>query len=152
MKAHSPGAARAAAPAGRWEHYPHQADLGIRGRGATKARAFEQAARALTAAAARLDAVAPRVSLTFRCRGADDETLLFEWLNRLVFEMATRRMLFAEFNVVFEPGGLRARARGEPLDPARHEPGVEIKAATWYDLRVERQPGGEWVAQCVLDV
>ncbi len=29
---------------GRWEHFPHEADMGIRGFGATKAEAFEQAA------------------------------------------------------------------------------------------------------------
>ncbi len=29
---------------GRWEHLPHEADMGIRGFGATKAEAFEQAA------------------------------------------------------------------------------------------------------------
>lgn len=33
----------------RWEHFPHQADIGVRGMGATLAQAFEQAALALTA-------------------------------------------------------------------------------------------------------
>src|SRR5574340_1133755 len=32
-----------------WEHFPHQADIGVRGFGATKAQAFEQAALAVTA-------------------------------------------------------------------------------------------------------
>ena len=31
-----------------WEHFPHDADIGIRGFGATPAEAFEQAAVALT--------------------------------------------------------------------------------------------------------
>jgi len=34
----------------RWEHFPHEADIGVRGFGATPAEAFEQAALALTAA------------------------------------------------------------------------------------------------------
>jgi len=34
----------------RWEHFPHDADVGIRGFGPTAAAAFEQAACALTAA------------------------------------------------------------------------------------------------------
>jgi hypothetical protein len=32
-----------------WEHFPHDADVGVRGRGLTAAEAFEQAAQALTA-------------------------------------------------------------------------------------------------------
>ncbi|MHC4621544.1 MAG: archease, partial [Planctomycetota bacterium] len=36
-----------------WQHYPHQADIGIRGFGATKEQAFEQAAVGLTAVIAR---------------------------------------------------------------------------------------------------
>lgn len=31
-----------------WEHFEHGADIGVRGIGATKASAFEQAALALT--------------------------------------------------------------------------------------------------------
>lgn len=31
-----------------WEHFPHEADMGVRGIGSTKAQAFEQAALALT--------------------------------------------------------------------------------------------------------
>ena len=34
---------------GQWEHFPHDADVGVRGWGATAAEAFEQAAQALTA-------------------------------------------------------------------------------------------------------
>ena len=37
--------------AGHWEHFPHEADIGIRGFGATPAEAFEQAALAMSAAA-----------------------------------------------------------------------------------------------------
>jgi len=33
----------------RWEHFPHDADVGVRGYGTTKAEAFEQAALALCA-------------------------------------------------------------------------------------------------------
>ena len=35
-------------PQSRWEHFPHDADIGVRGYGPTMAAAFEQAALALT--------------------------------------------------------------------------------------------------------
>ncbi|HYA17301.1 MAG TPA: archease, partial [Bryobacteraceae bacterium] len=39
----------AQAESGRWEHFAHGADIGIRGIGATREEAFRQAATALTA-------------------------------------------------------------------------------------------------------
>jgi SHS2 domain-containing protein len=135
----------------RWEHFEHGADIGVRGFGATKAAAFEQAALALTAAVADPSAVRPRERIELACEAPDDELLLAEWLNALVYEMATRRMLFSRFAVALEGNRLRAEAWGEPLDAARHQPAVEVKGATYTALRVAREKGG-WVAQTVVDV
>jgi len=137
---------------GRWEHFPHEADVGIRGHGATLAAAFEQAALALTAVVTAPDTVQPVRRVTFACHAPDDELLLIEWLNALIYQMATRRMLFSTFRVQLQPGGLRATARGEPVDVARHQPAVEIKGATFAGLRVARDRHGHWLAQCILDV
>jgi SHS2 domain-containing protein len=137
--------------AGRWEHYPHEADVGVRGFGATKAEAFEQAALALTAAVADPDTVVPRENVLLRCEAPDDELLFAEWLNALVFEMATRRMLFSNFRVAINGATLEAQAWGEPVDAARHHPAVEVKGATYTTLRVARDAHG-WSAQTVIDV
>jgi SHS2 domain-containing protein len=135
----------------RWEHFEHGADIGVRGFGATKAAAFEQAALALTAAVADPAAVRERERVAIACEAPDDELLLAEWLNALVYEMATRRMLFSRFAVALEGNRLRAEAWGEPVDAARHQPAVEVKGATYTGLRVARENGG-WVAQTVVDV
>jgi SHS2 domain-containing protein len=75
-----------------------------------------------------------------------------DWLNALVYEMATRSMLFSRFDVHSDGRTLEARAWGEPVDVARHEPTVEIKGATMTALKVQRAPDGEWMAQCIVDV
>ena len=134
-----------------WEHYEHEADIGVRGFGATKTEAFEQTALALTAVVADPAVVAPRERVQIRCEAPDDELLLAEWLNRLVYEMATRRMLFSKFNVSIESARLSAEAWGEPVDVARHHPAVEVKGATYTTLRVAPHADG-WVAQTVVDV
>lgn len=134
-----------------WEHYAHEADIGVRGRGATKAEAFEQAALAMIAAVAHPALVEPRERVRVRCEAPDDELLLAEWLNALVYEIATRRMLFSKFAVELENHALSADAWGEAVDPARHHPAVEVKGATYTTLRVAREAGG-WVAQTVVDV
>jgi protein archease len=135
----------------RWEHYEHAADIGVRGLGATKAEAFAQAAAAMTAAVTDLAAVRPLEPVSVRCEAPDDELLLAEWLNALVYEMATRRMLFSKFDVRMEDGKLEAQAWGEAIDRGRHHPAVEVKGATLTTLRVVRHGEG-WLAQTVIDV
>ena len=137
---------------GSWEHFPHQADIGVRGIGATKEAAFERAADALTAVITDLGSVAPTQSVPIVCEAPDDELLLVDWLNALVYEMATRRMLFSRFNVHFNDHSLHAMAWGEPIEVARHQPAVEVKGATYTELSVKRDDEGRWIAQCVVDV
>ena len=134
-----------------WEHFAHGADIGVRGFGASKAEAFEQAALALTAVIADPAAVQQRKRVALACEAPDDELLLAEWLNALVYEMATRRMLFSRFAVRLEGTLLTAEAWGEAVDAARHHPAVEVKGATYTTLRVA-QEGDGWLAQTVVDV
>jgi len=136
----------------RWEHFEHAADVGIRGLGNSRAAAFEQAAMAMTAAVADPAAIEPRVVVEIACTAPDDELLLVEWLNAIVYEMATRHMLFSRFEVAIDGGSLRGRAWGERVDVEKHDPIVEVKGATYTSLEVARRQSGEWVAQCVVDV
>ena len=66
-----------------WEHFPHGADIGVRGIGATRGQAFEQAALALTAVIADPARVAADTMVELRCEAPDDELLLADWLNAL---------------------------------------------------------------------
>jgi tRNA nucleotidyltransferase (CCA-adding enzyme) len=86
------------------------------------------------------------------CRADDDETLFVAWLNAVVYEMAVRRMVFGRYEVELADGALRARAWGEPVAVAVHEPAVEVKGATYTELRVACTAGGQWCAQTVVDV
>ncbi len=138
--------------AARWEHFPHQADMGVRGIGPTKAEAFAQAALALIAVITDPRTVAPTESIAFACEAPDDELLLVDWLNAIVYEIATRKMLFGRFDVRIEGRRLTAVAWGERIEGARHEPAVEVKGATYTALSVRQDAGSAWIAQCVVDV
>ena len=134
-----------------WEHFEHRADIGVRGYGNSPAEAFEQAALALSAIITDLTLIDPAEAVHIACEETDRELLLADWLNALIFEMATRKMLFSRFQVVIEDGRLQATAWGEPIDVARQQPTVEIKGATYTEL-VVRQQDDHWLAQCVVDV
>jgi SHS2 domain-containing protein len=137
---------------GDWEHFAHGADIGIRGRGATPAEAFANAGVALTAVVTDPSLVRPASAVRIQCQVPDLELLFCEWLNTLIFNMATRHMLFSRFEVHFHDGRLDAEVYGEPVDVARHAPAVEVKGATLTELAVRQEPDGRWLAQCVLDV
>lgn len=134
-----------------WEHFPHDADLGLRGFGTTAAEAFEQAALALTAAIT--DApVEARTEVEVQCEAPDLELLFVEWLNAIIYEMAVRHLLFGAFAVRIDDGRLYGKLWGEPVDVARHAPGCEPKGATYTALKVEQSPDSLWSAGCVVDV
>lgn len=134
-----------------WEHFPHDADVGVRGFGPAPASAFEQAALALTAVVTGAE-VRPETRVDVACEAPDLEVLFVDWLNAVIYEMAVRRMLFGRFSVKIEGDTLTASLWGEPVDRARHAPACEPKGATYTALRVEKRPGGDWAAGCIVDV
>ena len=66
---------------GRWVHFPHQADMGVRGVGPTLADAFELTALAMTAVVTDPARVAPKEAVDIHCEALDDELLLVDWMN-----------------------------------------------------------------------
>lgn len=139
-------------PPKHWEHFCHQADIGIRGFGATKEEAFEQAALALTSVITDLNSLEPKVLVKAECEAPNDELLFVDWLNAIVYEMATRKMLFGGFQVQIHGSRLAGSLWGQAVDVAKHQPAVEVKGATYTELEVQRGEDGMWVAQCVVDV
>ena len=135
-----------------WKHCSHEADIGVLGLGDTREAAFEEAAVALTAVITDLATVKCRDSVTVDCKAPDLELLFVDWLNALVYEMATRRMLFRRYRVGLDGTRLHATACGESIEVARHQPAAEVKGATYTELEVREEQPGEWRAQCVVDV
>ena len=137
---------------GSWEHFEHEADIGVRGHGRTMAEAFEQAALAMTAIITDPGSIKPDVMLEISRFELDPELLFVDWLNAVIYEMSTRHMLFSRYELRIEEGRLEAQLFGEIIDRERHEPVVEIKGATYTELRVGQTGDGRWLAQCIVDV
>lgn len=135
-----------------WEHFEHGADIGIRGIAPTLEQAFEQAAIAMTAVITTPAHVADSIAVTINCEAPDEELLLVSWINELIYQMAVHRLLFNRYQVSIHKGHLSATAYGEPVDPQKHQPAVEIKGATFTELLVQQRDDAAWLAQCVVDV
>jgi len=136
----------------QWEHFAHEADMGVRGFGMTMEEAFIQAARALTAVITDPEKVAANEAVSISCEAPDAELLFVDWLNAVIYEMAIRNMLFSQFETTIVDLSLNGQAWGEKVDISRHHPAVEIKGATYTALRIVQQENGIWMAQCVVDV
>ena len=134
-----------------WEHFPHPADVGVRGVGESIEEAFEEAAAALTAVIVSPDTLSGDEQVKIHCEAPDVELLLVDWLNALVYEMAVKGLLFHHFEVHIDGEKLDAVALGERTDRLKHQPTVEVKGATYTELYVA-QKGDHWIAQCVVDV
>ncbi len=135
-----------------WEHFYHQADIGVRGVARTRRGAFEQAALAMTAVICDPGLIDASEAVELTASAPDDDMLLVAWLNEIVSEMSARGMLFGRFEVSLEDHQLHGRAWGEAVDVARHQPAVEVKGATLTGVAVECSAAGVWRAECVVDV
>lgn len=130
----------------------HTADLGLRVQSPTLEGLVHDAACGLfEIIAGDLTQIRPARNEHFRIAGTDPQWLLFDWLRELHAAFELRRMLFREFDVTIDTGGIRAIAHGERYDSARHSLAHEIKAVTQHDLSVRHSPTG-WDAAVIVDV
>ena len=135
-----------------WEHFHHQADIGIRGIGHSLEQAFEEGAMALIAVICSAEKVQPQESIEIECEANEKDFLFADWINALIYEMDIRKMLFSRFEVGIKNHKLKAKVWGEKANPDKHEFAVEVKAATFMELKVFQDKQNHWVAQCVVDV
>jgi SHS2 domain-containing protein len=134
-----------------WEHFSHQADIGIKATADSISKAFEDAALALTAIVTELKKVDVAECVEIECSAEDDELLLVNWLSSIIYEMDVRKMLFSRFEVQIENLTIHAKIWGEKINQIKHSPAVEPKAVTYNQLSVKEE-NGKWNVQCVIDV
>jgi SHS2 domain-containing protein len=146
-----------------YELRDHTADVAVEATADTLSALFAAVADGLTAASA--ESVPPTGGDRFEFEVAAEgrEALLFDYLDRLVYERDVRLVLPADHRcTVVEPDKtgleddaanaekwrLTASARGVPLDAVAAR---EIKAVTYSEMALERR-GDEWYAYVVFDV
>lgn len=136
-----------------FETFSHQADIGVRGFGESPEEAFINGAKAMFSLMVDLKEVSPKNPVKIAVQAEDQASLFVEWLNQLLATADIKRWLFSKFEVEIENGRtLRGKVWGEPINLKKHTLLTEVKAATYSQLKVEQEPDGQWVAQCIVDV
>jgi len=127
-----------------YEFVEHTADLGVRAWGATLEAAFAEAARGMMAYILdRPEAVEAREEHPLRIEEQNLDRLLFAFLDELNFKVLTDGLVWRRVRVTrLDPDRcvLEAVAEGEAHDEERHGHIHEIKAMTYHDIRVTRDP------------
>jgi SHS2 domain-containing protein len=135
-----------------FEIFEHTADIGIRARAGTLEELFVDAARGLfSIMVANPETIRPLQEITVSIAGEQHDDLLFDWLAELLYTFDTKRMVFREFEVKCTGVGVTAVIRGEPIDRARHELDMEVKAITYHGLKCEPDGDG-WLAEVIVDL
>ena len=134
-----------------FEIIDHTADVGVIAYGDNIGQAFGNAARALFSLITELDSVAEVVYRDIELTATDEESLLVEWLNELIYLFDTENIVFKRFDVtVLSNVRLRARSYGEKVDSLRHRLKTGVKAATYHMLKVEKGNGCR--VQVIFDI
>jgi len=138
-----------------YELLEHEADVGVKGVGATPEEAFAEGAKAMFDVMLDVSKVEPIVSLPIECSAPSMDLLFVEWLNSLLAPIDIQQIVFSKFDVKIEQSEagctLTGTAWGETLDTEKHLAEKEVKAATLHGLKYEEKDG-EYSVQCVLDV
>jgi len=143
---------------GTFEVFDHTADVGLRVRGesledllATAARAaFDQMLEDWPAEIAVEDDVS---AVPSEAIGPDLAEAFVDWLQELLYRFETARLVPLRYAFTAAgPEGIKARVGFGRFESGRHRTRLEVKAVTYHELDVHREPDGRWMARFILDV
>ncbi len=136
----------------QFEVIDHTADIGIVAYGRDLPGLLANAARGMYSLMVDSKKIEARLSKTLELDEGDPEALLVEWLNTLLYELDTERLLFRDFAIVIKDGRkLTATCAGEKLDLKKHRLRREVKAATYHNLKIENKEG-LYTASIIFDI
>ena len=129
----------------RFEFLEHTADLYIAAYGKTLEEAFENAAYATFEGMTNLDKVQPRLEETVEVEGYDEKALLYNWLEALLVKFDITGNLYSCFKIADierTPNEFKLKAKiwGDPFNPQKHVSKVGIKAVTYHQMEIVKEP------------
>ncbi|MBU4377140.1 MAG: archease [Candidatus Omnitrophica bacterium] len=136
----------------RFEITDHTADIAIKVYGNTLKELFENAALGMFTIIADLEGIKSSAEIEVKLEAPDEEELLIEWLEELLYNFYTKNIIFSEFNIGELTGkNLTAKVKGRFIGENRNRLKAEIKAATRHELKIIKN-GERYEAQVIFDV
>jgi len=131
----------------------HPSDVGFELQSASREMLFEDAVLTYYDMLVGMERIDDREARTVEVEGSDDGDLMVALLSQCVYMTEVDQMVFCEAHIELLDGfRIRMRLWGEPVDAERHPFELGVKAVTYHDLQVARQPDGTWRARVVFDI
>lgn len=138
---------------------PHSvtSDVAFEAFGETYEELFINAGTALFSVMADLNKVKTPEKRLLTIKADTIENLLFSFLNELLFLKDRDAILFSKFSIHYDTRKYRsklaisAKIEGEKIDPNKHKLGVDVKAVTKHNFKIEKEQG-KYKATVVLDI
>lgn len=135
----------------KFEYFEVTADIGFKAYGENLNEAFENAGLAIFNIISNTDDISPLNEISFEITSEDDVSLLYDYLEELLFYHEVEFMLFSEFHVEIDENlHLKATIKGEAIDWDKHERKTEIKAITFHEMDVKKTSHVE--LQAIVDL
>lgn len=124
----------------KFEYFDVTADIGFYAFGKNLNEAFENAGLAIFNIISNTENISQNKSITFEITSEDEVSLLYDYLEELLFYHEIEFALFSAFDVKIEKINenyhLTATIKGEDINWDRHERNCEIKAITFHKMEV----------------
>jgi len=134
-----------------FEIIDHTADIGIKAHGSSLKEAFSNAARGLFYLITELDEIEEILHRDVELTAFDQEALLVEWLNELIYLFDAENLLFKRFDIIkLSHTQLKASCYGEKVNSSKHKLKIGVKAATYHMLKVLKSDG--YQVQVLFDI
>ena len=126
-------------PAKCYEQFSHTADIGVRVYGRTLKDLFDNAAFAMFDIIADLEGLKGDIVQDIELTAPNHEELLIAWLDELLYNFYTKGVIFYRFDIDELSGDvIKAKAFGRNVSDNRNRLKTEIKAATYYNLKIRK--------------
>ncbi|MDO5859537.1 archease [Methanobrevibacter sp.] len=126
----------------KFEYFDVTADIGFKSYGNSLDEAFENAGLAIFNIISDTSNIDSKISKSFEITSEDEVSLLYDYLEELLFYHEVEFMLFSKFDVDIKKTDeqfiLKATISGEPIDWDKHERKTEIKAITFHMMDVKK--------------
>ena len=135
----------------KYEYFEATADIGLKAYGKDLNEAFENAGLAIFNIISDTSGIEALNEIEFEVTSEDEVSLLYDYLEELLFYHEIEFMLFSEFHVEIDDDlHLKAKIIGEEIDWDKHERKTEIKAITFHMMDVKRTSHVE--LQAIVDL
>ncbi|KAF5281902.1 hypothetical protein FQR65_LT14486 [Abscondita terminalis] len=133
-------------PPCKYEYLDHTADVQLHAWGDTLKEAFEQCGLAMFGYMTTLSTVEINDVSEIEANGHDLESLLFHFLDELLFLFSCEpflictKLVITEFKIDGDDLMIRCKCYGEEFTLGKHPQGTEVKAITYSAMQIVNEP------------